>query len=126
MQHKPFTIILSLAIGLLVGWVAWGRAPSTPSSHVMPDGTVMSNDGSSMAMMMHDMNAALNGKSGDAFDQAFISEMIVHHQGAIDMAALALTSAKHSELKDLANDIITAQTSEIAQMKQWQKDWYNK
>lgn len=89
----------------------------------MPDGTMMGGDGSSMSSMMMDMNAALRGKTGDEFDKAFLSEMIVHHQGAIDMAELALTNAGKQEIKDLSKAIITAQTKEIAEMKAWQKSW---
>jgi uncharacterized protein (DUF305 family) len=51
--------------------------------------------------------------------------MIVHHEGAVEMAEAALEHAKHEELKTMANAIISAQTSEIAQMKQWLRDWYN-
>ncbi len=72
---------------------------------------------------MSQMTQALTGKSGDNFDAEFISEMTGHHEGAIDMANLALTNAKHPEVKKLARNIIAAQTSEIAQMKNWQKDW---
>jgi len=61
--------------------------------------------------------------SGETYDRNFIANMIAHHQGAVDMAKLALTSAKHQELKDMANDIISAQEAEIAQMTSWQKDW---
>ncbi len=78
---------------------------------------------SAASMSMEDMTASLKGKTGDAFDKAFMSEMIVHHQGAIDMAKLALTNAKHQEIKDLANNIVTAQTSEITEMKNWQSQW---
>jgi uncharacterized protein (DUF305 family) len=76
-----------------------------------------------MEGMMENMNMSLKGKTGDAFDKAFIEEMVVHHQGAIDMAQQAKINAKHEELKKLADDIITAQTKEIDQMKQWQKLW---
>lgn len=72
---------------------------------------------------MADMTAGLKGKMGDDFDKTFLSEMIAHHQGAIDMATLAAGRAKHQEVKDLANGILSAQTSEIAQMRQWQKSW---
>lgn len=51
--------------------------------------------------------------------------MIVHHEGAVQMAELALTNAKHQEIKNLANEIIKAQKMEIAEMKAWQKSWYN-
>lgn len=77
-----------------------------------------------MSSMMADMNANLAGKQGDEFDKAFINEMIVHHEGAVDMAELALTNAKHPEIKTLANAIISAQTTEISQMKGWLEDWY--
>lgn len=78
----------------------------------------------SMSDMMADMTASLEGKQGDAFDQVFIKEMIVHHEGAVAMAELALTQAGRQEIKDLANAIITAQNTEIAQMKEWLKSWY--
>lgn len=81
--------------------------------HMMMDES-MSRDG---------MISELTGKTGDEFDEAFIDEMIDHHQGAIDMANLAKTSAKHQEIKDLANDIISAQTTEINLMQGWQKTW---
>jgi len=77
-----------------------------------------------MSENMRGMTMSLEGKSSDEFDKAFISEMIVHHQGAIDMANAALKNAKHQEIKDLANAIISAQTKEINQMKEWQSAWY--
>lgn len=128
-----FICITMLILGLLGGW-AIGSSTSTASKqtntintggHMMPDGTMMDDTEMDMSSMMADMNAALVGKKGDAFDQEFLSEMIVHHQGAIDMAKLALTNAKHQELKTLADEIIKAQTTEIEQMKLWQKSWYN-
>ncbi len=80
-------------------------------------------DMSGSNMSMSEMNTALEGKTGDDFDKAFLSEMIVHHQGAIDMANLALKNANHQEVKDLAKDIVTAQTSEITKMQHWQMQW---
>lgn len=98
------------------------------NSHMMPNGEMMSNGTESMSMadMMQSMNAELQGKTGDAFDQAFLSEMIIHHQGAVEMAQLALTNAKYQEIKDLAKAIIAAQNKEIADMKGWMKAWYQK
>lgn len=119
-----------LILGIGIGWFVWGTTKpeqqlQTNNGHMMPDGTMMGGSDSAMSAMMDDMNAALRGKTGDTFDKEFLAEMIVHHQGAIDMAQLALTNAKHQEIKDLANTIIKAQTSEIAQMKMWQKNWYS-
>jgi len=69
---------------------------------------------------MNEMTTDLKGKVGDAFDKLFISEMIVHHEGAIDIANLALTDANHQGIKDLAKNIIDAQPAEITQLKDWQ------
>lgn len=76
-----------------------------------------------MGSSMDDMMGSMNNSSGYDFDQAFINAMIVHHEGAIKMAEQAEHKAEHQELKDLARNIISAQTSEIEQMKQWKKDW---
>ncbi|MEK9178628.1 MAG: DUF305 domain-containing protein, partial [Patescibacteria group bacterium] len=74
-------------------------------------------------MSMTGMVNSLKNLSGEEFDRVFIEQMIPHHQGAIDMAELALENAFHQEIKDLANDIIEAQKSEINTMKQWQTSW---
>ena len=54
---------------------------------------------------------------GHVSDPMFTAEMIPHHQAAIDMAAIARTRAEHSQIKALAAEIASAQTSEIALMK---------
>lgn len=79
--------------------------------------------------MDHDMGTKsmewLSGLSGKDFDIAFMSQMIAHHQGAIDMAKQALTVAKAPETKAEAQKVIDAQTAEIVQMTGWLKDWYS-
>ena len=74
-------------------------------------------------MNMNQMTESLQAKQGDDFDQAFISAMIEHHQGAVDMAKLSASNAKHDDIKQLSLGVIAAQEKEIDQMKQWQIDW---
>jgi len=74
---------------------------------------------------MGDMSMDL-GPSDANYDLRFIDGMIMHHQGAIDMAQEALTKSQRPEMKKLAQDIITAQNQEIAEMKQWRQQWYAK
>ncbi|GAC1603383.1 MAG: hypothetical protein NVS3B29_07900 [Candidatus Saccharimonadales bacterium] len=110
METKPllFGLIGFLLGGLLVSF----------------GGTVIHKRGASdQTMTMSQMNSALKGKTGDDFDKLFLSEMIDHHQAAIDMAKLAQTQAKHPEVKQLANDIASTQSKEIDQMQSWQEDW---
>ena len=78
--------------------------------------------GGMMDMSMADMGKMLEGKTGDALDKAFLEGMIPHHQGAVEMAKY-LVNAKHPELQKMGQDIISAQTKEIEQMKKWLKEW---
>jgi uncharacterized protein (DUF305 family) len=84
----------------------------------------MENDTMGMEHQMQGMMVGLEGKTGDAFDKEFLSEMIVHHEGAIEMANAVLATSKRPELIKLANDIISAQTKEITMMQEWQKNWF--
>lgn len=118
--------VLVLGIGLLVGYMLAGGSEMNHKEHMMPDGHMMHGDTMTMEDMMHDMNAELVGKTGDAFDQAFLEEMIVHHEGAVEMAELVLATSKRPELITLANDIVTAQTREITMMQEWLDTWFVK
>jgi len=77
----------------------------------------------SMMGGMSAMTEMLEGRSGDDFDKVFIEQMIMHHQSAIEMATPGANNAFHQEVKDLTKAVVSAQSGEIAQMKQWQKDW---
>lgn len=114
--------ILYGVIGLIVGAVASGLLVVLHSTGNQP--AHITNQDTSMTMT--GMVDSLKGKTGDDFDKAFIEGMIEHHQGAIDMAKLAKENAKHDEIKQMADDIISAQSKEIDTMEKWQVDWgYN-
>lgn len=55
--------------------------------------------------------------SADDVDATFAEMMIAHHKGAIAMAELAAERGQHQEIKDLAADIVSVQTREIAIME---------
>ena len=60
----------------------------------------------------------------DPFDKAFTDAMIPHHQSAIEMATVAREESTIPEIKQLAENIVSAQQREIEQMKQWREQWY--
>ena len=74
----------------------------------------------SMGMMMDPQELA----NDELFDKAFIDAMIPHHQSAIEMAEVAYEKSKNPRIKELAENIMSAQKREIEQMKQWRKDWF--
>ena len=62
-------------------------------------------------------------KNATNFDEAFLQEMIPHHQMAVMMAQMLLSGTNRPEMKQLGQDIITAQEAEIEQMRSWLAEW---
>lgn len=114
----PFFVLASVVLAPL--------AQSQRSEHSPMPGMHRQHKG----MAMHTMNMgmsgmeALKGLSGKEFNIAFLSQMIAHHQGAIDMAQQALKVAKHAETKKEAQRVLTDQKKEIKQMTTWLQKWY--
>lgn len=70
----------------------------------------------SMAQMDRDMAAA---PMNNSVDHDFVTMMIPHHQGAIDMAKAELSYGKDPVMRRLAQEIIVDQKSEIDAMQLW-------
>lgn len=73
--------------------------------------------------MMSDQTDIDDLNSATDFDKSFLEQMIPHHQMAVVMASMLERGTNRPEMKKLAGEITAAQTKEIQQMKQWQKDW---
>lgn len=67
------------------------------------------------ARMHQGMAITYTGKA----DVDFAKGMIAHHQGAIDMAKVELEFGTDPNLRALAQEVIKAQETEIARMKDW-------
>ncbi len=56
-------------------------------------------------------------EDGEYSDERFIDSMVPHHQGAVDMAEVALQNAGHKEIGTLSREIISSQEAEIEELK---------
>ena len=67
-------------------------------------------------------SASVDAEHNDQ-DVMFAQQMIVHHQGAVEMAQMATTQASSQEIKTLAASIESAQAPEIEEMTSWLTAW---
>jgi predicted outer membrane protein len=65
--------------------------------------------------MHRDMAVNFTGNA----DRDFVQAMIPHHQGAVEMAKIALQHGKDSEVRKLAEEVIRTQEAEIRLMRGW-------
>lgn len=98
-------------IETMTGWLtAWGQP-------IPEDMTGMDMSGSMPGMMSMEDMQNLENASGAEFDQMFLTMMIEHHQGAIEMAKTEQTDGSNEAAIQLAEDIEAAQTTEITTME---------
>lgn len=100
-------------IDTMTGWLEdWGQEVSSDSMSGMDD------SGSDMSGMMSDDDMeSLGTATGAEFDQMFLTMMIEHHTGAIEMAKTEQQDGENPDAIALAETIEADQTAEIAQME---------
>ena len=86
----------------------------------MMDMCMMNNSSGMMMNMKMDLNALRNSQD---FDKSFIEMMVKHHAMAVMMSGMIIDS-KRNELRKLAREISSSQSSEIEQMIQLYIKWY--
>ncbi len=124
---------LMLAVASLVG-AACSTAPQTnlnnrnaATTNTTPAGNMSNmnnmNHGTMGGMDHSNMQSSPNAAS-QPYDLQFIDTMVMHHQGAIDMARMAVTKAQHAELREMAQKVITDQEREIAELRRHREQWF--
>lgn len=73
--------------------------------------------GGSDGMMSGDDMADLSSANGAAFDKMWLTMMIEHHEGAVEMAEGVLETTTNPEVEEMAKAIVDGQKKEIAAMK---------
>jgi len=127
-------MLLLLAIALVLA--SCGSSASGGDKQGMDhgdeEGAKKARDRGSMQGMNHDemghgsgaMASEMLMEDGEYSDERFIDAMVPHHQGAIDMAEVALDNAEHEEVRALAEDIVSAQETEIRELRSIKKEEY--
>lgn len=98
-------------IRTMTGWLkAWGEdVPMAGMDHSGHAG---------MTGMMSDKDMTmLKQAKGTDFDTMFLTMMVQHHQGAVEMAGTEQAKGEYGPATSMAGDIVTAQNAEIKEMK---------
>lgn len=94
----------------MTGWLqSWGQPTGMPTN--MPSGHSMSG------MMGEDDMAKLGASQGTEAAKLFLTQMMAHHEGAVEMAKTETTDGKNAEAVQLSKVIVSAQEAEIQEMK---------
>jgi uncharacterized protein (DUF305 family) len=123
MQRRFLSLLLAGAV-LLASTAAGAHdshghgaaAPVFVASTAKPFAALMDD---AMAVMDDGMRRApMNGQP----EHDFVTMMIPHHQGAVDMAKALLLTTTDPALRNMAQGIVAEQQIEIQLMQQWLKD----
>ncbi len=101
----------------------WYDRELPTGDQIMQHHGMASGSGMHMGMMGNESDMTRLEQAVD-FDKVFIEQMIPHHQMAVMMASMLKNGTERPEMTTLADDIVTAQTKEIEQMRQWYDAWY--
>lgn len=103
-------------IETMTGWLeSWGEDVPADSMSGMDHADMSTDD--MPGMMSEDDMADLEAPPGAEFDQMFLTMMIEHHEGAIEMARTEQADGEYADAIELAEAIETAQTEEIQTMQ---------
>lgn len=116
------TIIAAIAIAGVVAAYFLSRANTNS------DNSMEGMDHSQMNMTETSNNESATYKKyaalkGEAYDKAFLADMVVHHDSALNMAEMANAVALHQEIKDLSANIASTQGLEIGKMNDLQEKY---
>ncbi|MFO8039972.1 MAG: DUF305 domain-containing protein [Sodalinema sp.] len=105
------------------------RAEDSMNSPMSPDDPMAPQPGSGMDRPGMNgqgmpMNGMYLGPNDEQFELRFLDAMILHHQGAVEMAEDSLEKSQREDIRQLSQEIIETQRDDIAQMQAWRSQWY--
>jgi uncharacterized protein (DUF305 family) len=122
MKRNLNIIFIAVTVLLLAGVGAWyfitgrqttekNQQQANTTSKAVTDSTAVVND-SKFAKL-----------TGEAYDEAYIGDMLAHHEGALNMSEMVSAGTERPELLQLAQTIMQTQSQELMKMQTWQQEW---
>ena len=112
MRFRTATAAVGLAV--VLGAAACSSDDDNPTIDAGADTSAEIGNGGTQDTPEADHNEA---------DVTFVQMMIPHHEGAVEMAQLAIDKAESPEVVELAERIEAAQAPEIEEMTAWLEAW---
>jgi uncharacterized protein (DUF305 family) len=135
MKARPLALLLAvafLAVAFLVAACGGAGGQQEGESGAANNKDTAEKSGGGMAGMDRgSMGAGSKGmarqmvmENGEYSDEEFIDAMVPHHQGAVEMANVALKNAEHQQIEELSRNIISSQQAEIKELKSIKQEEY--
>ena len=122
MKRNLKIILIVFAALLFVGVGTWyfitdkqtkekNQQQTNTASEVTTDSTAVADDNKFAKL------------TGEAYDEAYIADMLAHHEGALNMSEMVSAGTERPELIQLAQTIMQTQSQELMKMQTWQQEW---
>lgn len=119
MQKNKYTIIV---IATIVAVIITGIAVYAISRNNINEKQPSNSQSTTEDVTAEDTNKFAT-LTGEAYDEAFIADMLAHHEGALNMAEIAGAATERKEILDLSQSIMQTQAQEIIKMQALQAEW---
>lgn len=119
MQKNKYTIIV---IATIVAVIITGIAVYAISRNNINEKQPSNSQSTTEDVTAEDTNKFAT-LTGEAYDEAFIADMLAHHEGALNMAESAGAATERKEILDLSQSIMQTQAQEIIKMQALQAEW---
>ena len=122
MKRNLKNILIAVAALLIIGIGAWyfitdrqttkeNQQQANTTSEATADSTAAANDNKFAKL------------TGESYDEAYIADMLAHHEGALNMSEMVSAGTERPELIQLAQTIMQTQSQELMKMQTWQQEW---
>lgn len=119
-RDEPASAVATLPLPPICGDMHADHGGASMQSHLdmMAEGTDEAR--AALIQTMEPMHSdMMRGMTAAEFETAFVCSMIPHHQGAVEMAQVAQQFSTEPWIQMFAQEIISAQQVEIAEMQAW-------